>query len=465
MTATNNTHTGSIDLSWLEQYRHITVIGLGVSGMGVVKRLAKQGIQFHVQDSRVNPQGLEQMSELNNVQSVYTGNFNLDSILASDLLILSPGVSLKTPEIQQAIAAGIQISSDVDIVTRSSGIPIIGVTGSNGKSTVTQLAGELCSAAGYKTFIGGNIGRSVMELLDDSLDYQLAILELSSFQLEITPELNALSATVLNLSPDHLDRYDSYQEYATSKLAVYQNSKYCVWNRDDEWLQTIELFSAKSVNSKKIMSFGLQAPRDKTEYGILAENEINYFAKGQQKICSTQSCQLIGNHNQLNVLAALALLDSFAIELKIIESVLRQFQGLKHRMQKVRELNGVRWINDSKATNIGAAQSALEGLQCSTVLIAGGQGKGAEFAELLPLLERYVKRVYVFGEDAELMRELWQQTVEVVMVESLEIAVQKANQFAVSGDTVLFAPACASFDMFSDFAARGDHFMQLVGAL
>ena len=465
MTVTNNTHTGSIDWSWLEQYRHITVIGLGMSGMGVVKQLAKHSIQFHVQDSRANPLGLDQLSELKSVQSVHTGSFNLNSILASDLLIMSPGVSLKTPEIQQAIAAGIQISSDVDIVTRSISIPIIGITGSNGKSTVTQLAGELCSAAGYKTFIGGNIGRSVMELLDESLDYQLAVLELSSFQLEITPNLNALSATVLNLSPDHLDRYESYQEYATSKLGVYHNSECCAWNRDDQWLKSVELFSRRSASSDKIVSFGLQTPRDETEYGILLEDDLQYFAKGQQKICPIHCCQLIGSHNQLNVLATLALLDSFEIESKIIESVLERFHGLDHRMQKVRELNEVRWINDSKATNIGATQSALEGLQCPTILIAGGQGKGAEFAQLLPSIDRYVKRVYVFGEDAEQMQAAWQQIVAVVKVDSLEIAVHKANQFAVSGDTVLLAPACASFDMFSGFVARGERFMQLVNAL
>ena len=465
MTAMNNTYTGSIDLSWLEQYRHITVIGLGVSGMGVVKRLAKQGIQFHVQDSRENLEGVDQLSDLECVRSVYIGKFDLESILLSDLLIMSPGVSLQTPEIKQAVEAGIEISSDVDIVTRSSRIPIIGVTGSNGKSTVTQLAGELCKAAGYKTFIGGNIGRSIMELLDDSHEYQLAVIELSSFQLEITPALNALSATVLNLSPDHLDRYASYQDYAISKLAVYQNSKHCAWNRDDDWLQSVELFAAKTANSEKIVSFGLQVPRDETEYGIVTEEGVSYFAKGKQKICSTQYCQLIGSHNHLNVLAALALLDSLAMESNIVESVLGQFHGLEHRMQKVRELSGVRWINDSKATNVGAVKSALEGLQCSTVLIAGGQSKGGKFAELLPLLKQYVKRVYVFGEDAKQIQAVWQHVVEVELVDSLELAVQEANKIAVSGDTVLLAPACASFDMFAGFAARGDRFVQLVNAL
>ena len=465
MTATNNTHTSSIDLSWLEPYRHITVIGLGMSGMGVVRRLAQQGIALHVQDSREMPDGLNELTTLGNVQSVHTGSFHLETILASDLLIMSPGVSLQTPEIQQAMAAGIEISSDVDIVTRSSAIPIIGITGSNGKSTVTQLTGELCIAAGYKTFIGGNIGRSVMELLDDSFGYELAVLELSSFQLEITPKLNAFSATVLNLSPDHLDRYTSYQEYATSKLAVYTNSQYRIWNRDDQWLQSVELFSARSTNSDKLLSFGLQAPQDSSEYGILIEDGDSYFARGQDKVCPTRSSQLIGRHNHLNVLAALALLDSFAIDSKVIDSVLQQFQGLAHRMQKVRELNGVRWVNDSKATNVGATQSALEGLQCPTVLIAGGQGKGADFTELLPYLKRHVKRVYIFGEDAEQMQAAWNQDIDVLKVDNLDAAVVDANNYAVAGDTVLLAPACASFDMFPGFAARGERFMQLVNAL
>lgn len=469
MTATNNTHIHSIDLSWLEQYRHITVIGLGMSGVGVVKALAEKGIHLHVQDSRESLADIDTLRSLDAIQSIHLGSFNEEQILASDLLIMSPGVSLQTPVIKAAIDAGIEISSDVDIVTRSCTTPIIGITGSNGKSTVTKLAGELAQAAGFETFVGGNIGLSVMELLDEDKQYDLAVLELSSFQLEVTPKLNAASSVVLNLSPDHLDRYDSYQDYAMSKLAVYNNAKHCVWNREDEWLQGVELFSAESVTSDtSVLSFGLQTPSNATEFGILedsGENGEAYFAQGEQKICSTRHCNLIGTHNHLNVLAALALLSHLSIAPDVVRTVLTQFEGLEHRMQKVREHEGVLWVNDSKATNVGATKSAIAGLQGSIILIAGGQGKGAEFDELLPLLKKYVKCVYLFGEDALEMQSIWQTEVECKLVASLEEAVSEANEISQQGDTVLLAPACASFDMFPSFTARGERFMELVATL
>ena len=300
-----------------------------------------------------------------------------------------------------------------------------------------------------------------MELLNDAAGYEVAVIELSSFQLEITPQLNALSSVILNLSPDHLDRYKNYQEYANSKLAVYNNSQRCVWNREDEWLQGVEYFSAK----KNVVSFGVQSPKNETEFGIVDEQGERFFAKGQQKVCSIQQCNLIGTHNHLNVLAALALLSDFNIKPTTVEFVLKSFQGLEHRMQKVRERKGVCWVNDSKATNVGATTSAIEGLHTPTVLIAGGQGKGAEFETLLPAMKRYVKRAYIYGEDASEMYEHWHKDIDVILVDSLEVAVQEANQFVQSGDTVLLSPACASFDMFDSFVSRGERFIELVNAL
>ena len=479
MSASNNTHTNSVDLSWLEQYRQISVIGLGMSGVGVTKMLSSRGVKLHVQDSRDNVVGLDEIRALENVQSVHLGSFDLARILTSDLLIMSPGISLQTSEIQQAIKNGIEISSDVDIVTRSCSVPIIAITGSNGKSTVTQLTGEICQAAGYDTFIGGNIGRSVMELIDENRHYDLAVLELSSFQLEITPNLNALSAAVLNLSPDHLDRYDSYQDYAMSKLSIYNDAKNYIWNRDDSWFDNVELFAANQDNSNvknnlknnakasiKKLSFGLQSPRNNNEFGILEdEYKKTFFAQGQLKICPTDVCKLIGTHNHLNVLAAMALLSTFDISSEIMQTAISRFEGLKHRMQKIREHDGVVWINDSKATNVGATESAILGLQGSIVLIAGGQGKGAEFADLIPVLKKHVTRTYVFGEDAQKMNTVWEHELDVQVVTSLEDAVLQANQFAQQGDIVLFAPACASFDMFTSFEARGDSFVELVNGL
>ena len=468
MTSSHTTNKSTVNLTWLEQYRHITVIGLGVSGVGVIKALTTKGYKVHVQDSRENPAGLELVKTLQNVGTIHLGSFDQQGLLESDLLIVSPGVSLQTPELQKAVSKGVSISGDVDIVSRSTSVPIVAITGSNGKSTVTQLAGEICQSSGLNTFIGGNIGRSVMELLDEKELYDVAILELSSFQLETTANLKAKSAVVLNLSPDHLDRYESYQAYAQSKLAIYNGAKRVIWNREDSWLQGVELFSTRKVDQdvQKTISFGLKVPSNQHDFGVICnEQGETYFAQGDRQICSTAITSLIGTHNYLNVLAALAVLVDFDIDDASVATALEKFKGLPHRMQKVREIQGVTWVNDSKATNVGATISAISGLQGSIVLIAGGQGKGAEFEKLVPLLKKHVRRVYLLGEDSEQMYADWQHDVDCQLVASLEEAVREAHQFAEQGEIVLLAPACASFDMFKSFVARGEHFMTLVEAL
>ena len=471
MTSAQTPQANKVDLAWLKQYRHITVIGLGMSGVGVIKALTVRGVELHVQDSREDPAGLEDVKLLSGIKSIYTGGFNKEALLKTELMIISPGVSMRTAEIREAINAGVAVTGDIDIVARSTSVPIVAITGSNGKSTVTQLAGEICKAAGYQTFIGGNIGRSAMELLEDNKRYDVAILELSSFQLETTPELNALSATVLNLSPDHLDRYDSYQEYTESKLTVFNGAKTVVWNREDSWFNDVELFSSKKqmtgfTSQKQVISFGMDEPKNDNEYGLSVSAKGSYWLmKGDQQICTTDNSSLIGSHNHLNMLAALALLDSFNIGKSIIRKALRSFSGLPHRMQAVRERNGVVWINDSKATNVGATMAAIAGLKSQVILLAGGQGKGAEFDELVPLLNKYVRQVYLFGEDAKQMEKSWHAATDCRLVDSLDEAIVLAEKSAQPKECVLFAPACASFDMFPNFVARGERFIELVNAL
>jgi UDP-N-acetylmuramoylalanine--D-glutamate ligase len=278
MTSTTYSNANKVDLTWLEQYRRITVIGLGVSGVGVVKALTKRGIIVDVQDSREQPAGLAEVQSMQGVNSIHLGGFDQDKLLENDLLIVSPGVSLNTPELQFAINKGVKVSGDIDIVARSVDVPIVAISGSNGKSTVTQLAGEICKLAGYKTFIGGNIGLSAMKLLDEK-ECDVAVLELSSFQLETTPELAAHSAILLNLSPDHLDRYEGFQEYAQAKLAIYSQAKHVVWNRDDEFLQKVDIFHKKE--EKKIISFGLNMPNKDTDYGLIEEIGKRLLVKGK----------------------------------------------------------------------------------------------------------------------------------------------------------------------------------------
>lgn len=463
MTSDKHLNNSKVDLTWLEQYHKIMVVGLGVSGVGVVKTLTSKGFIVDIQDSREQPAGLAEVKNLKGVRSIHLGNFDQKGLLASDILVLSPGVSLQTPELKLACQAGVKISGDIDIVARSTNIPIIAISGSNGKSTVTQLAGEMCQLAGYKTFIGGNIGLSAMDILSDDADYDIAILELSSFQLETTPELAAHSAVVLNLSPDHLDRYAGFQEYAQTKLAIYNQAKHIVWNRDDAWLKNVELLRK---NDRTITSFGLDEPVRDIDFGIYQDEQgENWLVKGNNKLLSVRASQLLGEHNQANFLAVLALLDSFGISLEIAEQAITNFSGLSHRMQFVREKNGVTWINDSKATNIGATAAAIEGLKGDIVLIAGGQAKGADFTQLLPILIQYVRHVYLIGEDAGDIYAAWNQHVDCHIKTSLKEAIVSANSIAQKGQYVLFAPACASFDMFQSYVERGDQFMQWVNAL
>ena len=464
MASEQNANTSKVDLTWLERYRCITVIGLGISGVGVVKALTQNGFTLHIQDSRKKPAGLEQIRDLKGVKSVYLGGFDVDALLKSDLLIVSPGVSLKTPEIRRAIDAGVDISGDIDIVSRSIDIPIIAITGSNGKSTVTQLAGEVCQLAGYNTFIGGNIGLSAMELFNAPNTYELAVLELSSFQLETTKELAADNAVVLNLSADHLDRYDSFQEYALTKLLIYTKAKNLVWNRDDKWFQKMDLLkNSKEMNA---VCFGLDEPKHVNEFGIIEDDKGNkWLAKGGHKIVPAEIGQLLGEHNQANFLAVMALLDHMDIDKEVFKQAFIEFSGLPHRMQTVRKKDGVVWINDSKATNIGATYAAIEGLKKDIILIAGGQAKGADLSELLPVLKQYVCQIYVFGEDAEKIYQAWHQYISCYRVKTLESAIIHVDEIAKSGQYVLFAPACASFDMFENFAVRGERFIELVNAL
>lgn len=454
--------------SWLEGYSRVAVIGLGVTGISVLEYLSQYALELLVMDTRDAPNLFAKAKELTNHSNAQTtyfmGEINQSELLTSDLIVLSPGVSLKTPAIKTAIEHGVEVCGDIDIVARTLDVPIIAITGSNGKSTVTTLVGEICKAAGLCTFMGGNLGIPAMYLLSQRQVYDIAVLELSSFQLETTNYLKPLSSVVLNISADHMDRYDSFNEYSAAKARIYRASKYAIYNRDDPL--TKEGLSANS----KVSSFGLEANGSQLadhHYSI----EAGYIMKGATQLVPVSELKMIGRHNVANAMAALALVEPLAIDLSVCGKVLKEFCGLPHRTQLVAEIDGVRWVNDSKATNVGACQAAIDGLDDleamggGIILIAGGQGKDGDFTELTSVLKTKVKHVLLFGEDAALLNAAWSNSTACELVENMGDAVELANQCAQQHDTVLLSPACASFDMYSGYVARGEHFINLVNDL
>lgn len=448
----------------------ILILGLGQTGLSVLQYCLQRGITPVVMDTRSRPPGAEQLPD--SIERYFgelaQGGLPLAPLLAAELIIASPGVPLATPELQQALAAGVEIIGDVELLLRacSSGnkqVPIIAITGSNGKSTVTTLVGEMAAEAGIKVGVGGNIGTPALDLL--STELELVVLELSSFQLETTPSLAALAATVLNISEDHLDRYDSLAHYRDTKLGIYQGAEQALYNREDDQTQVPTWLSP---NAHATTSFGL----DEEAYGRVTHDGQLWLSRAGQPVLPVADLKILGTHNQLNALAAMALADQAGISEAAQVAVLRRFTGLKHRCQFVAEKNGVLWVNDSKATNVGATLAAIDGLANDSLanepkkgrlwLIAGGQGKGQDFSPLVPLLNDKLAAMVCFGQDRAQLLALAANTYEV---HTLDEAVAWCAAEATAGDTVLFAPACASFDMYGNYQLRGEHFIKLVEAL
>ncbi|GAA3545890.1 UDP-N-acetylmuramoyl-L-alanine--D-glutamate ligase [Zobellella aerophila] len=426
----------------------ILIIGLGQTGLSCVRYCLRQGRVPRVMDTRLHPPGEDQLpADIGR----HFGGLDVGQLLAAELIVVSPGVPLATPELQQALAAGVEIVGDIELFVRACPVPVVAITGSNGKSTVTTLVGEMAKAAGIRVGVGGNIGTPALDLLSEPLE--LAVLELSSFQLETTPGLRAAAATVLNISEDHLDRYDSLAHYRDTKLAIYRHAGLALYNREDN--QTRPPAGGG-------VSFGL----DEREYGRLRHRGRLWLSRFGKPVLPVDELRIVGSHNQLNALAALALADEAGIPGAAQLKVLREFSGLPHRCQFVAEKNGVRWLNDSKATNVGATLAAIAGVAESVTgrlwLIAGGQGKGQDFSPLTPLLENSIAGMLCFGQDQARLLALAKNTMAVA---NLPEAVAWCAAHASPGDWVLFAPACASLDMYANYVARGQHFITLVEAL
>ena len=445
----------------------VLVVGLGKTGVSIARYLQRKGIQFLVFDTREAPPSLNAFRSEFPDALVCLGDSDAIKLNQITRVICSPGVPLDIALLTAARAHGLLIESDIDCFASEISAPVVAITGTNGKSTVTQLLGEAAIASGRRVGIAGNIGAPVLDCLQAPELIDLWVLELSSFQLEITHALKPLAATFLNLSDDHLDRHHNRAAYAAAKQRVYRGAEVLLFNRDDAQTYPEQAYLQHTV---RLVSYGQNMPKTAAEWGLaLDEHGARWLAKGEQRIMPVEALGIQGIHNALNALAVLALADAINLPMESVIHVLKTFKGLAHRCQDVRLLEGVRWINDSKGTNVGATVSALQGLgpliKGQLILIAGGQGKGAEFDALRVALKPHVRLLILIGEDAALLEHALGDLVDVIHADSMENAVIQAKNQAKPGDAVLLSPACASFDWFDDFNHRGEVFTRLVEAL
>ena len=431
--------------------RKVVIIGLGLTGLSCVDFFLAQGVTPRVMDTRVSPPGLD---KLPGQVERHLGGINGEWLLAADLIVASPGVALAHPILSEAVEAGIEIVGDIELFCREAQAPIVAITGSNGKSTVTTLVGEMAKAAGWQVGVGGNIGLPALSLLQSPA--QLYVLELSSFQLETTYSLKAAAATVLNVSEDHMDRYPlGMQQYRAAKLRVYENARICIVNADDALTMPVRGADTRCV------SFGV----DFGDYHLNKQQGSIWLRVKGEKVLNTAEMKMVGQHNYTNALAALALADAVGLPRASSLAALTHFNGLAHRFQLVHEHQGVRWINDSKATNVGSTEAALNGLQVKGTLwlLMGGDGKSADFTPLIPWLQGDNVRLYCFGRDGDELAALRPEIA--VRTETLRQAMEQIAPQVKAGDMVLLSPACASLDQFRNFEQRGEQFAQLAKEL
>ena len=433
------------------------VFGLGITGMSVARYLKRKGIDALFVDSRSEPPGLDELHELLPDADVILGENATVQLSNINRIIASPGVADSEPMLTVARKAGIDVVSDIELFAQDAEAPIVAVTGSNGKSTVTTLLALMCDAAGITALAGANLGEPALDLLlQDKPD--LYVLELSSFQLQRTETLPAKVAVLLNVSADHLDWHESEKNYRNAKYRIFRNAAAAVISRNDPDI-------AKHVSKgTRIVSFGLDVPEDE-HYGLREEEGGEFLARGEQLLLATSELALVGRHNQLNALAALAAGELMGLELPAMLQVLAEFPGLPHRMQLVARKQGVDFINDSKATNVGAAVAAVESIDGIIVLIAGGESKGGDFDDLSNAVSDRLRAAVLIGSDADRIADALADKALVVIANDIDDAVVQAAGYAKSGDTVLLAPGCASFDQFPNYMARGDAFAAAVQGL
>lgn len=437
------------------------VIGIGLTGQACLRYLLERGESVIAMDTRPSlPQFDALELEYVNIPFVL-GDIADSQLLQADQIIVSPGFPLEHPSLLKAKALGIPIIGDIELFAREVDVPIVAITGSNGKSTVTTLVAHLLHAMGKRVGLGGNIGIPALDLLkQDKPDFY--VLELSSFQLESTFSLHPFVASILNVTPDHLDRHHTFERYAAAKKRIHNHAQHVIGNLED---------ALTLSETHQPIYFTTQTPKTNT-WGLIKDKHRVYLAYEDHIIMDCAELKLAGFHNYANVLAALAMVDccldkaisSEKVNKTALLDALTTFTGLSHRCERVAHYNQVHWINDSKATNIGATDAAITGLtqEKNVLLIAGGDAKSADLTDLLPTLKRYVKCVFLYGKDAEQLHAMWNQAVSCHLVDNLQSAVEHASEQAKKGDLVLLSPACSSLDQFQNFEERGHCFTQYV---
>jgi UDP-N-acetylmuramoylalanine--D-glutamate ligase len=437
--------------------RSAVIVGMGRTGLSVARHLQRCGFRIAVTDSRAAPPELAGVQALGAGVVTRTGGFDARLLESADIVVTSPGVPLDDPFFAQARARGLDIVGDIELFARSADAPVVGITGTNGKSTVTTLLGRMAERAGVRVRVGGNLGQPALDLLDRG-PTDLYVLELSSFQLDTTHSIKLKAAVVLNLSADHMDRYATLRHYADSKARIFANSETAVVNADEP--EVVRMPRA----GQRVISFGLEDTG--ADYSLVTpQGPEAWLARRGAPLLPLTALKISGRHNAANALATLAMGDALRLPLAPMLDELREFTGLAHRAQWVADINGVRYINDSKGTNVGATLAAVNGLAGPLVVIAGGDGKGQDFTPLAAAFRGKVRTTVLLGRDASLIETALAGICHTTRVESMQDAVRAAARFAQAGDTVLLSPACSSLDMFRDYAQRGNVFAAAVQEL
>ena len=455
--------------------KSVLVLGLGETGLSLVRWLVAQGARVRVADSRDHPPSLDLLQKDFPQVEVRCGIFRSELLDGIELIAISPGVPLRDPFVARAAAQGIPIVGDIELFAMSlpekNGPKIIAITGSNGKTTVTSMVGAMCRAAGKETLVAGNISPAVLDVLmqRDGKQPDVWVLELSSFQLETTASLNADAATVLNISEDHMDRYSDMSEYIAAKARIFRangQGGVQVLNRDDADS------SAMALLERKHITFGVNSPpasdedRGNEDWGIEIADADTWLVQGKQRVMLANELQVEGLHNVSNALAALALCRAIDLPLPPLLDALRNFKGLPHRVEAVAEINDVIYYDDSKGTNVGATVAALKGLGRRAVLILGGDGKGQDFSPLTAAVSRHARAVVLIGRDADKIATALQNCdVPLLRARDMNDAVRQSAAQALPGDAVLMSPACASFDMYRNYMHRAEAFISAVRTL
>ncbi|MBT3799068.1 MAG: UDP-N-acetylmuramoyl-L-alanine--D-glutamate ligase [Porticoccaceae bacterium] len=435
----------------------IAILGMGATGLSVARFLSSLGTPFVFADSREQPPNLNEVRDSFPQVSTQLGEFNEALFADIDLAIISPGIALDQSALIKARQKGVTFIGDLDLFLDQAEAPVVAITGSNGKSTVTTLLGEMAKNSGLQVGVGGNLGLPMLDLL--SVKHQLYVLELSSFQLELLTSSRGATVGLLNVTPDHMDRYKDLDQYVAAKHHIFRGAKYVISNRQDS------LTAQREQTESQTLTFGLDRP-SKGNFGLAVHNHQESLFYGSQVLLSVEEVAMKGRHNIGNALAALALGHAAGLPIVSMLETLRTFKGLPHRCEAIATIDNVSYINDSKGTNIGATLAAIEGFGSDSyknlLLIAGGQGKGQDFDGLKEAADSFVKCGFLYGEDAQQLEDALHSVTKVYRADSLVEAVAVAKSAARPGDIVLLSPACASFDSFTGFEERGHCFSQAV---